>query len=330
LHSENASALRENLRKTIGTGAERALAKAVYGFFLAAPPETNGDAPRFSPGVDAAPLFLRPEDKKIKILIVTAWLNQGGVEQEILDLLRHLDQSRFSVTIATTKRSSHPWESLARNAGAAVYHLANGFEPRAISRALAHLILNHRIDVLHIVHSRETYEALGLIKRLCPYVAVSDRNVTLGTDFAKLSARSGAGHIDKRAAGNQAVARSMAEKFGLDLGAMRVVYAGTDLARSAAAASRPHRLRALCGIAPETPVVLFLGRLDAEKRPQAFIRAAAEMLKLRPDCPAHFIMAGDGELRGRVEDLSRRLGLAHRVHLLGFRLDGLELLSDST
>jgi len=330
LHSENASALRENLRKTIGAGAEHALAKAVYGLFLAAPSETNGDERHFSPGTDAAPLFLRPEDKKIKVLIATAWLHQGGVEQEILDLLRHLDRSRFTVTIATTKRSAHPWENLAREAGAVVYHLADSLELRAIPRALAHLILNHRIDILHIVHSRETYEALGVIKHLCPYIAVSDRNVTLGNDFAKLSAQIGADHIDQRTVGYQALARSMAEKYGLDLAAISVVYAGTDLARSAAAASRPHRLRALCGIAPETPVVLFLGRLDTEKRPQVFIRAAAEMLKLRPDCPAHFVMAGDGELRGRVEDLARRLGLADRVHLLGFRLDGLELLSDST
>ena len=331
LFSDGAVGFREKARRVLGPGAERAVAKIAYGVFLAKPPEPGDPIHTFAGDGEAAPLFLRPDgQKKIKLLIATAWLNQGGVEQEILDLLRHLDRSRFSVTIATTKRSSHPWESLARNAGAAVYHLANGFEPRAISRALAHLILNHRIDVLHIVHSRETYEALGSIKRFCPYVAVSDRNVTLGSGFAKLSAQIGGDHIDQRTAGHQALARSMAEKYGLDLEAISVVYAGTDTARSGAAASRPHRLRALCGIAPETPVVLFLGRLDTEKRPQVFIRMAAQMLKLRPDCAAHFVMAGDGELRGRVEALARRLGLAERVHLLGFRLDGLELLSDST
>jgi glycosyltransferase involved in cell wall biosynthesis/GT2 family glycosyltransferase len=332
LFSERTVRWREKLRRMVGAPVEAALAKVVYGAFLARPPQHDERLGQFSAGSDTAPLFLRRDDpEKIKILIATAWLNQGGVEQEILDLCRGLDRARFEVTIVTTKRSAHPWATLAREARAAVYHLADSLELRAVPRALAHLILNHRIDVLHIVHSRETYEALGVIKRLCPQVAISDRNVTLGSGFPKLSARAGADHIDMRTAGHEALARAMAEKYGIDRASIRVIYSGTDSARAGAAlASAPGRLRALCGIPREEPVVLFLGRLAPEKRPEVFVRAAAEILRLRPDCRAHFVLIGDGESRKKVEATVRRPGLAGRVHMLGFRLDGLELMSDST
>jgi glycosyltransferase involved in cell wall biosynthesis len=331
LFSDRAVQLRKKLQPVIGAGAENALARIVYGLFLAKPPEADEYLRPFSAHDYSAPLFLRLDNKKkLKLLIATAWLNQGGVEQEILDLCRHLDRSRFDVTIATTKRSAHPWENLARQTGAAVYHLADSLEVPAISRGLAHLIVNRRIDVLQIVHSKEAYEALGLIKRLCPYVAISDRNVTLGSGFAKVSAKIGAGNIDLRTAGHQALARSMSKSYGLDRESLRVVYAGTDLRRAdAALGSGRGRLHALCGIAPDIPIVLFLGRLDPEKRPQVFVRTAAEILKLRPDCRAHFVLVGDGESRARVEALVNKLGLQGRVHLLGFRLDGFDLLCDS-
>ncbi len=326
--------LRKKLRQLLGAGAEYAGAKIVFGIFLAKPPPIEESLIQFQTFESAhpSPLFLSGNTKKkIKVLIATAWLNQGGVEQEIIDLCNHLDPSRFDVIIATTKRSAHPWESLLRQSGAAVYHLAESLELPAIARGLAHLIVNRRIDVLQIVHSREAYEALSLIKRLCPYVAVSDRNVTLGSGFAKISAKTGGGYIDLRTAGHWALARSMSQSYGLDLESIRVVYAGTDLRRAdAALGSGRGRLHALCNIAPGIPIVLFLGRLDPEKRPQVFVRTAAEILKLRSDLRTHFVLVGDGELRDRVERLVTKLGLAGRVHLLGFRLDGFDLMSDST
>src|SRR5262249_6685851 len=154
------------------------------------------------------------EATKITLLIVTAWLKQGGVEQEILDLCTYLDRSRFKIIIATTRRSSHPWGNILRSAGASIYHLADFLSPDEIHYGLAHLILQHGVDVMHIVHSREAYVALTFIKRLCPFLAISDRNVTLAGGFPKISARLGRESIDIRTVGHHKLARQMSESYG--------------------------------------------------------------------------------------------------------------------
>jgi len=325
---------RRNIERFLGKRGEIILSRIVYGAFLAVPPAKT-PTPAM-PGLrhhtpDPPPFFLdsNTDKNKITLLIVTAWLNQGGVEQEILDLCTYLDRSRFRIIIATTRRSSHPWENRFRASGASIYHLADIFNPDDIQRGLAHLILQHGVDVTHVVHSREAYASLPFIKRLCPFVSVCDRNVILAGNFPKISARLKPGLVDVRTVGHHKLAKQMSE-YGLLEKTLKVIYAGTDPFRLQPQSSDdPCSLHSLCGVSGDVPVVLFLGRLDREKRPEIFVRVAARVCKLRPDCPAHFAMAGDGEMRGKTEALIAKLGLNNRVHLLGFQRNGLYLIKDS-
>jgi len=63
------------------------------------------------------------------------------------------------------------------------------------------------------------------------------------------------------------------------------------------------------------PVVLFLARLVASKRPEDVLRAAPGVLRGHPD--AVFVFAGDGELRGRCRALARQLGIERSVRFAG-------------
>ncbi|MGE5307338.1 MAG: glycosyltransferase, partial [Alphaproteobacteria bacterium] len=337
LFAETTRSVRERLAQILGDRGEYVVARIFYGFFLATPQSTAhpsaGPASTLqSPNL--APLFLTPANshsKKITLLIATAWLNQGGIEQEIVDLCKHLDSSRFSVVVATTKRSAHPWETLIRNFHASVYHLADFLNPRQIRYGLAHLILNHNIDVLHIIHSREAYEALPLIKQICPYLCVSDRNVTFAGGFPKISAKVGGLGVEVRTVGNSLLAQQMSDNYGLQPGAFKVIHAGTDLRALEKALSRSTgRLHEMCKLSPDVPIVLFMGRLDREKRPHVFVQTAAKIFKMCPDHPVHFAMVGNGEMRDYVEASVRRLGLSGRFHLLGFRLERYALIFDST
>lgn len=62
------------------------------------------------------------------------------------------------------------------------------------------------------------------------------------------------------------------------------------------------------------PTVLFVGRLDQEKRVDELIRAFA---RIAPDVPGRLQIVGDGACRGTWEALADRLGLAGRVRFLG-------------
>lgn len=79
----------------------------------------------------------------------------------------------------------------------------------------------------------------------------------------------------------------------------------------------PHVLATLsqCGVGPHSRVVGGVLRLSEEKRPLLWIESAAAVAALLEDC--HFVLVGDGPLRGVITERVRELGLEHRIHLLG-------------
>ncbi len=70
---------------------------------------------------------------------------------------------------------------------------------------------------------------------------------------------------------------------------------------------------------PDAPIVCWVGRLTAIKRPHLFLETARLVAERVPQ--TMFLVAGDGELRGQVEEGVRALGLGDRVRLLGWRGD---------
>lgn len=73
------------------------------------------------------------------------------------------------------------------------------------------------------------------------------------------------------------------------------------------------------GLDPECKIVGMIGRLDKQKNPLDFIRAAAIVLKNYPK--VQFVIAGDGVLRPGCESLIKELNLAGKFFLLGYRND---------
>jgi glycosyltransferase involved in cell wall biosynthesis len=80
--------------------------------------------------------------------------------------------------------------------------------------------------------------------------------------------------------------------------------------------------RKLClelGLDPECKIVGMIGRLDKQKNPLDFIRAAAIVSK--EYSKAQFLIAGDGSLRPECENLIDELELGGKFFLLGYRND---------
>jgi glycosyltransferase involved in cell wall biosynthesis len=96
-------------------------------------------------------------------------------------------------------------------------------------------------------------------------------------------------------------------RYGLDLDPLLQITA-TD-----------PQLAAEIGVAPETPLVGVVGRLVAIKGQHVFLQAAATLIQ--GGTHAHFVLAGDGEDRSKLEMLARTLGIRDRVHFLGWRKD---------
>ncbi len=98
------------------------------------------------------------------------------------------------------------------------------------------------------------------------------------------------------------------------------VSCGIDLVRfqplpeprlGAGSSGERRRLRARLGV-PDRTTMLFVGRLDEEKRIDELVRAVA----LAPD--VQLVLAGQGAHRARLEELALEEGVAERVVFLGF------------
>lgn len=68
----------------------------------------------------------------------------------------------------------------------------------------------------------------------------------------------------------------------------------------------------------DRPVVLYTGRLDAEKEMDVWLRAAAALRRTRD---AQFLVGGEGAERKHLEALARTLGLEQHVHFIGYLTD---------
>lgn len=79
------------------------------------------------------------------------------------------------------------------------------------------------------------------------------------------------------------------------------------------------RLRLEFGAGSSCPLIGTVSCLKPQKAPEDFVRVAALIAQELPE--ARFVLAGDGELRDRVEQLVRENGLYNRFRLLGWRRD---------
>ena len=95
---------------------------------------------------------------------------------------------------------------------------------------------------------------------------------------------------------------------------------GVDLLRFKSArdvsADRAHIYQEL-GLGGGDRLLLSIAEFIPRKRPEDVIRAVAQLA--RPD--VHLAMAGAGPLQTKMRQLAQRLGIADRVHFLGFRQD---------
>ena len=94
-----------------------------------------------------------------------------------------------------------------------------------------------------------------------------------------------------------------------------VVASGIDPEEVRRAARTPLHVRARLGLSPGTPLAANVAALVGHKDQHTLIRAAHAARAARPDL--HWVIAGQGELRGSLEAAIARLDLADRVHLLG-------------
>lgn len=100
---------------------------------------------------------------------------------------------------------------------------------------------------------------------------------------------------------------------------LHTVHYGLDPAAISAPPQARVTLRAELGLPPETLLVGSVCRLIAQKGLSFALRGFAQIARDFPH--VHYVIAGDGDLRGALQAEAAALGLRERVHFLGWRSD---------
>jgi len=237
----------------------------------------------------------------LRIAYITATLDTGGAETQLVRLILGLDRGRFEPALCCLTRTGE---------------IAGELEARGIP---VHLIGKRgKVDV------RALWRLVGLLKRLRPHIVHTQlftansygraAGILAGVPHLIASELSvdpwkGAWHraIDRLLAvrsdavvANAEAVRAACVARGIPARKIRVIRNGIEVSRYSTACDREYRRE--LGIPSRSPVVGFVGRLVPEKGVEDLISAAR---LVRNEIPrAIFLIGGEGPDRERLERLA--------------------------
>jgi glycosyltransferase involved in cell wall biosynthesis len=248
----------------------------------------------------------------MKVLHVDSARGWRGGQNQVLLAAREMARRGHEPVVAC--RAGGALEARARAASLRVLPLTfHGDLSLAAALRLARLLRRERYDAAQL-HDPHAVAAGVAAARLAGFRA------TLGTRRVDFPLQGPASRRKYRACARVvAVSRAIAsvlEAGGVAPERVRVVYEGVP-DRPPQAGGRA-ALAAL-GVAPEAPVIGNVAALTDHKDQATLLEAAARVFAARPE--ARLVIAGEGELRGALEQRARHPDLAGRVVFAGFRDD---------
>ena len=257
----------------------------------------------------------------MRILFVFAWLVVGGEETEVRLLAEALDPSRYRIdVVACFRKDGMPEQTHEQLEAAGVrvdrtpYHL--GFEETVTY--LTALLPGYDV-VVSCQDVADLYPALERLHLRPPLIEHGG---------LVREALSGPKHFTTRYVGVcESIRAAAASRMpGREDDAL-AIPSMVDLRAFDPARRAP--TRAALGIGEGVPLIGWVGRLDAKKRVENFIAAAALVHRARPD--ARFVVVGGPDAfmpdyADRLRDQAREAGLDGTLRFLGDRADVPDLL----
>jgi glycosyltransferase involved in cell wall biosynthesis len=266
---------------------------------------------------------------------VIARMNVGGPAVQVSGLMRHLPEDEFEHRLYTgwcAEDEADYLETQARDLQAIrVEGLGRAVRPGDDARALQQLVGAMRAFRPHIIHTH-TAKAGVLGRIAAKWAGVGSATVhtfhghLLHGYFSPAKTRAviqveralARGTDRLVAVGEQVCDDLLAAGIGRSE-QFAVIPPGLELP-----ASRPRDvLHAEFGLDPHAPVVAFIGRLTAIKRPDRFVEVVSRVHAQRPD--VQFLVAGEGDQSHVIQEAVQSLPITH----LGWRDDVQDVLAAS-
>ncbi|MEN9934215.1 MAG: hypothetical protein RLZZ387_794 [Chloroflexota bacterium] len=252
-----------------------------------------------------------------RVLVLVQTMSVGGADRWALDLAAGLTASGDRVSVCITLPGPHDWIDELRRITPDAFELASFLSPADYPRFLHYLIRSRQITHVLISYSLLSYQLLPYLRARCPDVAFVDylhaEQEHRHGGFPRVALEHD-GLLDLHVTTSQHLRSWMLERGGT-AERIEVCTVGVDAERWSPDAQLRAATRAGLGVTLETPLVLFVGRLSAEKRPLVVVEA---LRRLRAEGLAFAaVIAGDGNDMREVRYEVRRGGLADAVRLEG-------------
>lgn len=259
-----------------------------------------------------------------KVLQLIGSFNQGGSERQAVQLARLLkDDGRMQVLLATMRKEGPLLEEASAYGFDDVpeFRIGSFFSPGFINgvRRAAKFVRQNQIEV---IHSHDFYTnvfgaAVAAASKVPKFVASKRETEGMRSGSQKFVEKIAFWKADAVLANSDAV-RSHLIGLGVAREKIAVVHNGLDAERLAPKILERRKICDLLGLPQndEATFITLVANLRHEVKNQLmFIRAAAEISDKHPD--AHFVIAGEGELREGLERLAKDIGLEGRMHFIG-------------
>ena len=279
-------------------------------------------------------------DERIKLLRFIARLNIGGPSIHVYLLTKGLNPRKFHSILVTGKIShqegdmSYLFDSL-REKPIAIDELQREIRPLMDIKAFFKIFSLLRNESPRIVDTHTAKAGTTARLAVILYNLFYGKNIrTVHTFhghvfegyFSKLKSsafvwveRLLARGTDVIVAISESQKRDLSEKFKITTARrIKTIPLGFDLKPFLSSWKFRGQLRQALGIDKSTVVIGIIGRLVPIKNHEMFFEAAKRLMEWNPERTVIFLVVGDGELRGKLEDYCRNAGIDSHVRFLGW------------
>lgn len=260
-----------------------------------------------------------PRTNPLNVSFIITSLPVGGAETLLVNLVRRLDKTLVQPQVICLKEAGELGDSVAREVPLKSQLLSGKFDFRILPR-LINVFRSQQTDVVITVGAGDKmfWGRLAAKFAKVPVICSALHSTGWPDGVGKLN-RLLTNITDGFIACAQDHARFMVEFEGFPKSKVFMIPNGVDTLRFRPNASSRSWLRKELNLPEDAKLVGIVAALREEKNHSQLVLAARDILREHPN--THFIIVGDGPMRGPIENLIGENGLTAHFHLLGSRSD---------
>ena len=259
------------------------------------------------------------DKKKIHVLFLFPHMVMGGADKFNLDLISGLNSEKFETGIITMNPSSNDWLQRFREATPNIFNLPNFMSSEDYAEFISYYIKSRQVDILFLSNAYHGYALVPWLREQFPKLAIVDyvhmeEWYWRAGGYARTSGVIG-GITEKTYVCNSATKDVLVSSFGRKPDSVETVHIGVDEAYFSAEKTQPGKLYQEMGISQDRLVVLFICRMNPQKRPFLMLEIAKRVAACVPQVA--FAVVGDGPQLQELMDKTSAMGLKGTVYFLG-------------